>query len=427
MVARTRWLTIWLVLTCFWFTPRIAAQPVGEARGDLFVLSVGVDSTTPPDHRDRYARDASFVRQALVRAEPLYQTTHSRVLAGDKATRCDVLKALSWLADSVTAKDVALVFFSTHGFVDDKQDFFMTLAAVTDQNPPFDIVRGPELNEALAKIRGKVVVVIDACHAGACIRPDTVKQHRATFVLACGARQASFGQFENSDRPHGYLVLAVCEALNGRADTNKDGVVTLQEFEAYVPIRVKALFPRQYVEVLQRPGSALVVLTKREKGLPADELWPAYESTNPFGEPDVPYPAGPDVLAYSESLKHHRGADDANAKPWSAKAVKGSNATLDGEWESRWKINDKEANWRIGTAKVKTIGDRVFVHFKDGSDGEYLIDLRRAGEDKLVGRYMNLNLQSDSSPWVGFAVSPERIDGYWPNGRWDLRRKLAGK
>ena len=45
----------------------------------------------------------------------------------------------------------------------------------------------------------------------------------------------------------------------------------------------------------------------------------------------------------------------------------------------------------------------------------------------LVGRYMTLREDNDSSPWVGEIVEGGRIDGEWTMGRWDLRRKLADK
>ena len=56
-----------------------------------------------------------------------------------------------------------------------------------------------------------------------------------------------------------------------------------------------------------------------------------------------------------------------------------------------------------------------------------LIDARRVGKVRLVGRYVNQGAPEDSSPWVGQIIDPERIDGEWSMGRWDLRRKLADK
>ena len=55
----------------------------------------------------------------------------------------------------------------------------------------------------------------------------------------------------------------------------------------------------------------------------------------------------------------------------------------------------------------------------------WLIEAKRQGKSRLVGRYMCLAFNGDSTPWVGEIVNEERIDGEWTNGRWDLRRKIA--
>ena len=77
-----------------------------------------------------------------------------------------------------------------------------------------------------------------------------------------------------------------------------------------------------------------------------------------------------------------------------------------------------------GAAQVKSVGDRVYILYQEKRGGAYLLDLRRTGIDLLVGRYVNLKLPNDSTPWVGRIVDPERIDGQWAGGRWDLRRRL---
>src|SRR5436853_5855157 len=101
-----------------WATPHASPDAAGRADdprpGDLYILTVGVDpNLTAQCKRDPYAGDAWFVRQALAQAEPLYATTHSRVLAGERATRAGVLEALAWLGKSVAERDVAVIFFST--------------------------------------------------------------------------------------------------------------------------------------------------------------------------------------------------------------------------------------------------------------------------------------------------------------------------
>jgi hypothetical protein len=150
------------------------------------------------------------------------------------------------------------------------------------------------------------------------------------------------------------------------------------------------------------------------------------KARNPFGVKDVSDPDGDDVKAFAADVKLSGGADDDNAKLWTDKTAKGDPKSLDGEWASRWNGGSAGTDWVDGTANVKSVGDRVYILYKD-QGGNYLIDARREKKDRLVGRYVNLELPADSSPWVGQIVDHERIDGQWTMGRWDLRRKLTDK
>src|SRR5437660_7765288 len=99
---------------------------------DLFILSIGVEpELTANGERDWYAQDAEYVRRALVRAEPLYDTVHSRVLNGARATRTRVLEALNWLADNAGPTDVVVFFISGHGDVDLDKGYRIDLARST--------------------------------------------------------------------------------------------------------------------------------------------------------------------------------------------------------------------------------------------------------------------------------------------------------
>ena len=135
---------------------------------------------------------------------------------------------------------------------------------------------------------------------------------------------------------------------------------------------------------------------------------------NPFSVPDVPDPAGPDVLAFAEQVPS-TDTDDENAMAWVAIATDA--VGLSGAWSSRWRTGSEE--WQQGVATIHLEGDRVFILYKDA--GTYLLEGVRRG-DRLIGRYVNLNNPTDTSPWVGILVNDHRIDGFWALGRWDFRR-----
>lgn len=72
---------------------------------------------------------------------------------------------------------------------------------------------------------------------------------------------------------------------------------------------------------------------------------------------------------------------------------------------------------------VRTIGEHVYILHRSPS-AAWLIEARRE-ENRLLGQWMNIGNLAESRPWVGLIVDGERIDGQWPAGRLDLRRRLA--
>jgi hypothetical protein len=152
---------------------------------------------------------------------------------------------------------------------------------------------------------------------------------------------------------------------------------------------------------------------------------------NPFDVMDVPNPNDQQVLEFA-AVTHLAGtSDDENARAWGTTSEHNQHDTLEGSWSSRWNggadptiAGDAEDKWKQGRAEVRTAEDRVYVLF-DWNDGarKGLIDARREGTTKLVGKYINLTDPRITRPWVGLVVGNQRIDGRWPGGRLDFRRR----
>ena len=104
--------------------------------------------------------------------------------------------------------------------------------------------------------------------------------------------------------------------------------------------------------------------------------------------------------------------------------------TIEGEWSSRWNgaadptiPGDAPDKWKQGRGEARIVGDRVYLLFDwDSGKRRGLIDARREGPRRLVGKYINLNNPEIMVPWVGLMVSDQRIDGYFTLGRVDFRR-----
>jgi len=151
---------------------------------------------------------------------------------------------------------------------------------------------------------------------------------------------------------------------------------------------------------------------------------------NPFGVMDVPNPNDDDVTQFARNTAPQESATDENAKPWSAADKNDQRGTIEGEWSSRWKgaadptiPGDAPDKWKHGQGEARIVGDRVYLLFDwDSGKRRGLIDARREGPRRLVGKYINLNNPEIRVPWVGLVVSDRRIDGYFTQGRVDFRR-----
>ena len=153
------------------------------------------------------------------------------------------------------------------------------------------------------------------------------------------------------------------------------------------------------------------------------------ESRNPFGVMDVPGPNDREVMEFAQGAKLSGSADDENAKAWCADAERDRDG-VEGNWVSRWNggadptiPGDAANKWKQGQAEVRVAGERFFVLFDwDQGRRRGLIEARREGDEKLVGKYVNVTDPRITRPWIGLIVSNHRIDGRFAGGRLDFRR-----
>ena len=152
---------------------------------------------------------------------------------------------------------------------------------------------------------------------------------------------------------------------------------------------------------------------------------------NPFGVMDVPDPNDGAVMEFAGSAKLDGSSDDANAAAWGDTLGETSQSgTIDGAWSSRWNgaadptiSGDAADKWKQGRGEAKIAGDRIYLYFEWNSGARKgLIDAKREGPRRLVGKYINLSSPAITRPWIGLIVDEGRIDGRFPEGRLDFRR-----
>jgi WD40 repeat protein len=211
------------------------AKPAG---GKLFVLSVGVSKYKFPEYQlafsEKDANDfATFFRDQKVKP---FQDIFVQVYTDEDATSANLLSGLTWLEQSCTPEDTALVFFSGHGLTARKGLYFLTWEgdAGAIQNT---CLNWEHVAKSLTKTPAKQIVFIaDCCHAGAFSEERFTTQQPIVDLLAkqrnvtvfCSS-SGSEKSLESSRWKNGAFTRSLLEGASGIADVNGDREVSMEE------------------------------------------------------------------------------------------------------------------------------------------------------------------------------------------------------
>ena len=235
---------------------------------DLYLLAIGVSEYAGPLRLNFASKDARRLATTIQRVSgTLFRDIEVQLLTDKQATRRDILKGLSWLRREMTQQDVAMFFFSGHGAKDESGNFYL----VPVDGEPTDLlstaVSGSQFKDALAAIPGRVLVLLDACHAGSAggdrrkavyVLTDDLIRDLATddfgVIVMCSSMGREYS-LESDEHEQGYFTLALVEALTGKSDYNGDGLVYITEIDAYLADRVKTLTAGQQHPVTTKPAT----------------------------------------------------------------------------------------------------------------------------------------------------------------------------
>lgn len=238
-------------------TPHVATSAPATAASILWLLSIGVSRYRQPDINLQFAAaDARAIATTLQRQGegPLYRETRTLVLTDEEVTRERILDSLERFLGQAGPDDVAVIFVAGHGVQDPVSGsyYFLPFPA-TAQNLVSTGVRMSDFDEMVRVVRHNVravVVMLDTCHAGALrvASPSLVASDDPTARLSAGegffllaATKAGEDSKEEPDLGHGAFTYALLEGLQGAADADGDGLLSVSDLFGYVARRVPQL------------------------------------------------------------------------------------------------------------------------------------------------------------------------------------------
>jgi len=223
----------------------------GLANPNLYVFAIGIsDYPQLPSkwqlefaHTDAQALIKSFLNQE----GKLFGEVRYNLLSNEKATVDNILEALDALSE-ISANDVAVIFMAGHGVKAKDGTFYFLTSSGSFEEPEKAGLSWTLLGHYLAKIKGRVILLLDACHSGSIVTETVVPNDELAQQFFEGGRggimvfSASKGRQYSLESPDvgggfGIFTFALTQSLGPKAreaDTNSDGFVEFMELVDYV-------------------------------------------------------------------------------------------------------------------------------------------------------------------------------------------------
>jgi hypothetical protein len=262
-----------------WSPPSTTAS----SKPTLWVLAIGVSSYRNSHWNLRYAHnDALAIARALKKEEGgIYSEVFTKTLVNDKATRGNILTAMTTHLGKAGPNDVVFIFVAGHGMKLIQTGSYYFLPHDADsQNLIFQGLKWSDFDEAIKIISQnvkKVVLVLDTCNSGAIdvamrdVRPGedlaaTMRASTGLFTLSAskgGENSMEDPDFRLADETegHGAFTYALLKGLRGEANYDRNAYLTITELFAYVAAQVPRITRGQQHPYSKIEGTDLPIVS----------------------------------------------------------------------------------------------------------------------------------------------------------------------
>jgi len=222
------------------------------AKPNLYLIGMGIsDYPKLSDHwqLDFAHTDTISLIETMQREQgKLYGQIRNSLITNEDATVekiSDVLEAHS----SVSENDIVIIHMAGHGIKDKSGTFYFLTSTVNDiEQPQHGGLSWSLLNTYLSKIKGRVILLLDACHSGSIVTETVVPNDNLAQEFFSGKRggimvfSASKGRQYSLESPDigngaGIFTYALLQGLGEKSnevDLNGNGVVEFMELVDYV-------------------------------------------------------------------------------------------------------------------------------------------------------------------------------------------------
>jgi hypothetical protein len=229
----------------------VISKHAGLAKPNLYMFAIGISKYPRLSSRWQLEfahTDAKALIKALKSQEgKLFGEVRYNLLSNEMATVESITEVLDALS-AVDANDVVVIFMAGHGVRAKDGTFYFLTAAGDFQEPQNGGVSWTLLGEYLSRTKGRVILLLDACHSGSVVTETVVPNDELAQQFFSGGHggvmvfSASKGRQYSLESPDigggfGVFTYALTQSLGQKAkeaDTNSNGFVEFMELVDYV-------------------------------------------------------------------------------------------------------------------------------------------------------------------------------------------------
>lgn len=227
---------------------RSGARPLEPATpgGTLYVVAIGIARYAEKSIRlDLPAKDAmDFVDVLKRQLGPVYADVQVRLLLDEQATRPAMEAAMRWLEERVGPQDIGALFMAGHGINDLGGSYHFVPYEFELARPAATAVPGRVFSGPLSRLRGRPLLFLDTCFAGAVTQVLGGGTQTARFANVLSAPEnsvivfaSSTGKQESLERRawgNGAFTKVLVQGLKGGARLPSVAVVTTRSLSPFV-------------------------------------------------------------------------------------------------------------------------------------------------------------------------------------------------
>jgi uncharacterized caspase-like protein len=220
---------------------------------NLYVIGIGVSeyAMLPKEWQLSSAhKDAKSIIKAFKSQEGnIFGRVETRLLTNAEASVEAITDALKGL-ESVKENDLAVVFLAGHGIMSKDEVFYFLTPSGDIEKPEKGGISWNLLGDALNKVKGRVLVLLDACHSGnistQVIVPNDelaqkLRSEGKSGIMVFSASKGRQSALEDVEGGFGVFAHAITQSLgpeSKQADANGNGFVEFMELVDHVRKKV---------------------------------------------------------------------------------------------------------------------------------------------------------------------------------------------